>query len=272
MTVCISCNGDKNHFLGQFDYNLTYGQEEWRDHPIRQLIAKLNQSKSVPHWIETVQTYHEKRSLGQTQRNAAPASTPIERQRPNKKPRRFGVYTAKEVLDLKILFDSMDTDGNASINLQEFLTHPKWQSNHLSTTASSVFNTVDHNRDGAITLWELLAVAFPAANKRNLKDMEEFLQIASDPKPVKNVRERKLSDQEIKEISEMFKVFDLDGNGQISLKEIVQTMGGESSVLGENDLAMLAEKFDKDGDQMLDLEEFKQLMKDQYLNRRSKYY
>merc|ERR1712025_1018838 len=99
-------------------------------------------------------------------------------------------------------------------------------------------------------------------------DMEQFLQIASDPKPVKNVRERKLSDQEIKEITEMFKVFDLDGNGQISLKEIVQTTGGESSVLGESDLSMLAEKFDKDGDQMLDLEEFKELMKGQYLSRR----
>jgi len=262
----------REDFHGQFDYDLTYGQEEWHNHPIRQLVAKLNQSKSIPHWIETVQTYHEKRSSGQTQRSAPTKSPSVERQRPNKKPRRFGVYSAKEILDLKILFDSMDTDGNGRINLREFLTHPKWQSNHLSTTAGSVFNTVDRNRDGNINLKELLTVAFPAANRGNLKDMEEFLQDASDPKPVKNVRERKLSDQEIKEITEMFKVFDLDGNGQISLKEIVQTTGGESSVLGENDLSMLAEKFDKDGDQMLDLEEFKELMKDQYLSRRSKYY
>lgn len=259
-------------FLGQFDYDLTFGQEEWSNHPIRQLVAKLNQSGTIPHWIETVQTYHEKRSSGQTQRTAASNSTPTAREHLNKKPRRFGVYAAKEVLELKLLFDSMDSDGNGHINLQEFLTHPKWQSSHLSVTAGSVFNTVDSNRDGNITLKELLSVAFPAANRRNLKDMADFLQDASEAKPVKKVRERKLSAQEIKEITEMFKVFDLDGNSQISLKEIVQTTGGESSVLGEDDLSMLAEKFDKDGDQMLDLEEFKELMKDQYLSRREKYY
>lgn len=237
----------------------------------------MNQTGCVPHWIETVETYNDRRSAGHTQTAAdmpdmTNNSMPTDGQRRMKKPRRFGVYSVKEVLELKLLFDSMDTDGNGSINLQEFLTSPKWQSNHLSATAGSVFNTVDTDGDGNITLKELLRVAFPSASKEHRRDMSEFLQDASDPKPVKKARERKLGAKEIKEIAQMFNVFDLDHNGKVSLKEILQNTGGDASMLGENDLKMLADKFDTDGDQLLDVQEFQELMKGQYLNRKEKYF
>ena len=236
-------------------------------------MAKLNQTGAIPHWIETVNTFHNKKASSQTQKESAPIKpAPLAKQRHMKKPRRFGLYSVKEVLELKLLFDSMDIDGNGYINLQEFLTSPKWQSSHLSATAGSVFNTVDRDGDGNITLKELLRVAFPASNKASLQDMAEFLQDASDPKPVKKVRERKLGEKEIKEITEMFSVFDINGDGKVSLKEIVQNTGGEASILGDDDLQMLAEKYDTDGDQVLDVNEFKELMKTFYLDRKDKYF
>ena len=68
----------------------------------------------------------------------------------NKKRQHFGPYTIKEVLELKMLFDSIDEDGSGEIELQEFLTSHSWQASHLSSTASTVFNTIDSDSDGKV--------------------------------------------------------------------------------------------------------------------------
>merc|ERR1712157_186891 len=71
---------------GQFDYELLRSQQEWQDHPIRQLVAKLNFTHSVPHWLDTVQAYHERQLSGATTRGS---SSPSSRSRSNTPKRRI---------------------------------------------------------------------------------------------------------------------------------------------------------------------------------------
>ena len=100
--------------------------------------------------------------------------------------------------------------------------------------------------------------------------MKEYLDVVSVTKPIVKTRERKLDVVETEEIAEMFKVFDLDGNGTISINELIETLKMMGSYgkefLSSEDLERIAAKYDTDEDHELNLQEFQELMKSQYLN------
>lgn len=68
--------------------------------------------------------------------------------------------------------------------------------------------------------------------------------------------DRKPSQEFVKELSDAFEFFDLNGDGKLSLKElgtVVRSLGDE---VAEEDLKNLIQRVDSDGDGQLDLSEF----------------
>lgn len=261
MIVDLGVEGD-----GTFNYDKLRSLPEWRDSSLKTLVSKLNLERGVTSWVETV-TYMEDQLSGQKQ-----PEVHIKRQPAavNAKRKHFGQYTIKEVLELKMMFDSMDEDGSGEVDLHEFLSSPTWQRSHLAGTASTVFNTIDNDSDGSISLTELLSITFPGAKPSERRAMKEYLDVVSVAKPIVKTRERRLDAIEMEEIQEMFNVFDLDGNGTVSVSELLETLKVMGSYgaefLSEDDLKRIASKYDEDGDHDLNLQEFQELMKPQYLN------
>lgn len=257
---------------GTFNWDKLSSLEEWATHPLRDMVSALNIQKSVDAWCDNID-YMDQQIAGrkkeaeeaERRRRLADANSGVDKKR-----KHFGPYTIKEVLELKMLFDSMDEDGSGEIDAQEFLSSPAWQSSHLCTTASTVFNTIDADHDGKITLGELLAITFPGAKSSERKAMKEYLDVVSVTKPVVKTRERRLDKVELEEIEEMFRVFDLDGNGTVSINELIETLKMMGSygqdLLSIEDLEKIAAKYDTDGDKDLNLQEFQELMKVHYLN------
>jgi len=55
-------------------------------------------------------------------------------------------------------------------------------------------------------------------------------------------------------------LFDLDANGQITPRELKHVLGNKNKELPDEDWEKLIEEFDKDGDGMINFDEFKRMM------------
>ncbi len=107
-------------------------------------------------------------------------------------------------MDLKILFDSFDSNGSGAVDLEEFVNssifqgrytgHFQWINiyfeissvfffiwislptpflfSHLAASSDSMFDAVDKDKSGEITLSELFAAYFRYASKKDLQNME----------------------------------------------------------------------------------------------------
>ena len=87
----------------------------------------------------------------------------------------FGRYTAKEVLQLKSMFEMFDEDGSGAIDLEEFQSSAMMQESHLFSNTGGMFESIDVDNDGTITLEGLMQVAFPFASKKEIKQMQAWL-------------------------------------------------------------------------------------------------
>ncbi|XP_052769115.1 calmodulin-A-like isoform X1 [Mya arenaria] len=70
----------------------------------------------------------------------------------------------------------------------------------------------------------------------------------------------KLSEEEVQEYREAFNIFDRDGSGAISIKELEIAMRSLGQNPNEEELERMIKEVDKDGNQELDFEEFCELM------------
>jgi calmodulin len=83
-------------------------------------------------------------------------------------------------------------------------------------------------------------------------DLDEFLTLMSDPK---------FNDPTVDEHREVFKMFDKDGNGQISVAELKEAFRNLGQKLDDNELDAILQMADLDGDRHIDYEEFLLMMK-----------
>ena len=137
----------------------------------------------------------------------------------------------EEIQKLKEEFDKIDVNKDGEISKDELIQclevlYPREEAKYR---ADEIFNEIDFNNDGTINFSEFLTV---------------------------NIKKEKLLNEET--LDNAFKMFDIDGNGYITIDELKKTMPLE--ITSKTGWKELVSEVDKDGDYQISLKEFKEMM------------
>ena len=142
----------------------------------------------------------------------------------------------------------------------------------------TIFQSIDKNSDGEITVAELRQALISAGQDYTLKDVqkivkkvdrngdgrvawEEFLALMSKKKEsVKKVGDKGVSGEEYSRAIEAFKIFDKNNDGVIDMKELMEAMKELQLEEDPKKVEKLLKDLDKNGDGSIDYEEFASLL------------
>lgn len=179
----------------------------------------------------------------------------------------FGSYTVKEVLELRKMFNAMDEDASGSVDIEEFVSSASLNSTHMFVNATSMFGSIDRDGSGSISFAELLAVAFPQANVSVRRDMLKFVKKHESQEHMKE--KISLDGDQMDEIRDIFKLYDIDDSGGISTEELYEAMVGANPAMREifslEEMDKLVCLYDDDGNASLELEEFTKLFRENFM-------
>ncbi|GLE06655.1 hypothetical protein PINS_up016049 [Pythium insidiosum] len=225
----------------------------------------------------------------------------------------FGIYGVKEVMSVIRLFWSMDDDGSGHLTLAELRSCQAFFEKLGFHDMSTVFQAIDKDGDGQITLRELLQICFHYATGHQIDEMLKLAKMgnvraylqnspiakrqardsrrgqASNRRPGSAGRTSQSSSSSIvtdllpehrAELQEIFSVFDKDGDGGVSLEEIIDVLhvvdeedsdsiGNQNgrrghAALTKADVQRLYSEFDANNNKTLDFAEFVALMQALY--------
>ncbi|KAG7390605.1 hypothetical protein PHYBOEH_006965 [Phytophthora boehmeriae] len=214
------------------------------------------------------------------------------------------------------LFWSMDTDGSGNISLAELQHYQSVFEKLGFHNITTIVQTMDSNGDGQVSLRELLEICFQYANKSQIDGMLQLAKVGSvrsfllgargdDNSSVsgsptgskKSGKTRnyfaggatgKLLPEHRDELMAIFRVFDHNGDGGVSMQEIMEALrvddddvmaavmhrerdkAGQrfvstdqvvSSGLTREDVEQIYHEFDRDQDATLDFDEFVSVMR-----------
>ena len=135
----------------------------------------------------------------------------------------------EEIDELRKIFQQCDVNGDGKLSKEEILDGCKEYAGISELDMSKIMEQCDLDGNGFL-------------------DYTEFLTAALD-------WEKTLSGERLENA---FKIFDKDGNGKISLSELVEVLRGSS--LDRKDMQDMINGADKNDDGEIDFQEFKQLM------------
>jgi calcium-dependent protein kinase len=125
-----------------------------------------------------------------------------------------------------------------------------------------IFNSIDKNQDGTLTIEEIKAGVSQLKNGNNINIEEIFKSIDTDGSGVINYTEFIAAsiDQNVylkeERLYEAFKMFDKDGSGKISIDEVKQIMKEEDDLK----IKEIIKKYDLNNDGEIDYAEFLNMM------------
>ena len=137
----------------------------------------------------------------------------------------------EEIKKLKEEFDKIDINKDGEISKEELVKclEVLYPSQEAKLRAEQIFKEIDFNDDGSINFSEFLTV---------------------------NIKKEKLLNEET--LDNAFKMFDIDGNGYITIDELKKTMPLE--ITSKSGWKELVSEVDKDGDYQISFKEFKEMM------------
>ena len=143
----------------------------------------------------------------------------------------------EEIKKLKEEFDKIDINKDGEISKEELIKclEKCYPYQEAVEKAEKIFNEIAFNNDGCINFSEFLTANFK--------------------------KEKLLSE---KALEKAFNLFDIDGNGYITLEELKESMPVE--ITSKIEWRELIEEVDKDGDCQISFEEFKEMMQKLLIN------
>ena len=174
---------------------------------------------------------------------------------------RFGVlYTTKEVMAVIRLFWSLDYDNSGSIDCSELVDSKLLDDMGIGDVAA-VFQSLDLDGSGDLTLDELLLICFPYARKAAVADMLQLAQLGRVKLAIES--KTQLTAVQREELKDIFKMYDKDQSGSVSLDEIKSMIcltDGSGMGVMENELEKMFKDVDMDGNAELEVDEFIELL------------
>lgn len=138
---------------------------------------------------------------------------------------------------LRDTFQAFDEDGDGTISPQEITSFLHTFGENLThTQLDGIMRELDANRNGLI-------------------DFDEFVSLMS----VRSKATGAPLDEE-SDLREAFKVFDLDGNGTINAEELRSTMNSIRVYLTDEELDLMMQEADEDGNGVIDFQEFRRVI------------
>ena len=137
----------------------------------------------------------------------------------------------QEIQNLKEEFDKIDENKDGEISKIELIKclEAIYPSGEAIKKANEIFEEIDFNNDGSISFSEFLTV---------------------------NMKKEQILNHDM--LIKAFKLFDLDGNGYITINELKETM--PLQITNNQQWIDLIEEVDKDGDCQISFDEFKDMM------------
>ena len=137
----------------------------------------------------------------------------------------------QEIQKLKDEFDKIDQNKDGEISKEELIKclEEIYPSGEAIQRANQIFSEIDFNNDGSISFSEFLTV---------------------------NMKKEKLLNEDM--LTKAFKLFDLDGNGYITINELKETM--PLKITSNQQWIDLIKDVDQDGDCQISFKEFKEMM------------
>ncbi|RLN36860.1 hypothetical protein BBO99_00005405 [Phytophthora kernoviae] len=231
----------------------------------------------------------------------------------------FGSYSVQEVMSVIRLFWSMDTDGSGNISLTELQQYQSVFEKLGFRNIATILQTIDSNGDGQVSLRELLEICFHYATKPQIDGMLQLAKVGSvrsfllgaggadsisgSGSPNKKGGKTrnyfaggatgKLLPEHRSELMAIFRVFDHNGDGGVSMQEIMEALrvddddvmaavmyrerdkagqrivGADqvvSSGLTREDVEQIYHEFDRDQDATLDFDEFVSVMRNLFVS------
>ena len=129
---------------------------------------------------------------------------------------------------LRNIFVGMDSDLDGIIDVGEFYLSLKGTS--MEDQALTLFNQMDKNRDGSVSMYELIKHLYPFAGDEDVEDLLVWVRSGgsgdSKKKGETNAEQNGFwSDgEQDNEIRSMFRSFDKNGDGKLTVRELAGTM------------------------------------------------
>ncbi|DBA05052.1 TPA: hypothetical protein N0F65_000740 [Lagenidium giganteum] len=211
---------------------------------------------------------------------------------------KFGLYSVSEVLAVIRLFRVLDDDSSNTVTLNELQQLRPFLEKLGHHTVSTAFQTIDKDSDGHIRLSELLGCCFPHASALQIDEMLKLGQVdnlrqyfqneSKHPAALVSGLSDSVEPKNKDELHEIFRLYDKNGDGYISLEEMVEavrvddnTSEGEqvgrtrspvecstwrrSSGITRADMERFYAESDANADNLLDFDEFVDLMRELHL-------
>ena len=167
-------------------------------------------------------------------------------------------YSKTEVLKLKAIFDKHDLDGSGEVSVAEIVRSVAGST--LEKQSQGMFKALDKDQSGRIDFEEYLQVYYPQATPDERAIMYAWCY---PEKALPKVVEKKLTPEQIEEITSLFILYDTDKSGTLSRFELVEAMS--NSGYDEDEVEDLFELYDTDNSNSITLDEFLKLMESSYV-------
>ena len=167
------------------------------------------------------------------------------------------VLTNEQLKDIQASFQMFDLDGSGSISRSELYTMlQRFGGKQDMTTVDidSIINRADSNNDGEIDFNEFVVIMSTQIDGMGDEDVE--LRTAFN---MIDIQVDGMRDEDV-ELRTAFNMIDTDSSGSVAMAELKVLLANANLLMTDDELDLIMDECDVNGDGELDFEEFKQLM------------
>merc|ERR1712198_77743 len=156
-------------------------------------------------------------------------------------------FTVSQLTRLYERFEKLDLDNKGYLEREDLLSLPELNVNPLSDRIIHAFFTEN-----------------PTVKESEKMQFQDFIHVLAHFMPISNKPERNKLNSKREKLAFSFKMYDLDGNGQIDKLELVSVISMLVEGLDKKEINSIAEKFiqelDKSNDCLISEDEFVKVM------------
>ena len=146
---------------------------------------------------------------------------------------RIGGQFKRDIVTFIELIRNIDKDNSGDISYEEFVNEietGKAGLSHMKRHLESMFRSADKDGSGTLSIMELTEVMFPKATPQQRVEIVAYsTYVGPTPKMIAATHDRIYSDDTLRQLRDLFNIYDRDGSGTIDSKEmaaVLQTMAG----------------------------------------------